>query len=161
MARVNPELITALRETALRLQDGAFFQWSNMGGCNCGHLAQTVTKLSKAEIHARALEKAGDWSQQSIDYCPDSGYPIDHVISSLLELGLNREDLAHLERLSDSRVLRRLPLGERDLTYTSREDSIRYMNAWADLLEEQYLAAIPAPVLVPAGNDAVDADTLA
>ncbi|MEM8964472.1 MAG: hypothetical protein AAGD38_23500, partial [Acidobacteriota bacterium] len=107
MARPHPDLIEALRSTARRLENGAEYRWTHMGSCNCGHLAQTVTKLSRAEIHRMALEKAGDWQRQVIDHCPTSGYPMDHVIAALLDLGLNREDLARLERLSSTEVLRR------------------------------------------------------
>ena len=31
-----------------------------MGSCNCGHLAQTVTRLTKAEIHTQALQRYGE-----------------------------------------------------------------------------------------------------
>ena len=41
----------ALRATADRLAaPDARYEWGHMGGCNCGHLAQTVTTLSRAEI---------------------------------------------------------------------------------------------------------------
>ena len=84
-----------------------------MGRCYCGLLAQTVTGLSAAEIHRRALEKASDWGEQACAYHPASGYPIDHVIQALLDLGVTRDDLWHLERLSDPDVLRRLLVGRR------------------------------------------------
>ena len=99
----------ALRATADRLAaPDARYEWGHMGGCNCGHLAQTVTTLSRAEIHRRAMERAGDWSQQVVDHCPTSGLAIDWVIDRLLELGLSRDDLVRLEKLDDRAVLRRL-----------------------------------------------------
>ncbi|MEL6185576.1 MAG: hypothetical protein AAFU79_13220 [Myxococcota bacterium] len=135
MAVPSRTLIDALRSTADRLGGGAKYNWTHMGACNCGHLAQTVTEFSAAEIHAIALEKAGDWHEQVIDHCPASGLPMDHLIHTLLELGLSRADLAHLERLSGAEVLRALPEGQRELDYRRRSHVVLYMRTLADVLE--------------------------
>ena len=140
MSEIDPRLIEALWTTAQRLSDGADYRWTHMGQCNCGQLAQTVTHLSKEELHRMALEKAGDWGEQALEFCPDSGLPMDHVISSMLELGLTRRDLHHLELLSDPDVLGRLPLGRRHLDKRRREDVVTYMRQWATLLEERRIA---------------------
>lgn len=137
MGSATHALIDALRSTAARLRAGAPYRWTHQGACNCGHLAQTVTRLSKAEIHRIALEKAGDWAAHAIDYCPGSGYPIDHVISSMLALGLTTEEIAHLERLSDPKVLARVPGGSRELDFRARDDVVLYMETWADLLSDE------------------------
>ena len=148
--RAHPDLIEALRRTAARLAAGAEYRWTHMGSCNCGHLAQTVTKLSQEEIHRRALERAGDWGEQAREYCPTSGYPIDHVIAALLDLGLTRGDLWHLERLSDPEVLRRLPAARRNLCCRERRDVVVYLRTWADLLEHEWLAGMDVPARVSA-----------
>lgn len=137
MTMAIPPLIHALRMTALRLDSGAPFRWTHMGACICGNLAQTVTHLSAAEIHRAALQKAGDWGEQAYDYCPASGLPMDHIMGTLLQLGLGPSDIRHLERLSDPTVLRRLPLEQRMLNRLDRGDVVVYLNAWADLLEER------------------------
>jgi hypothetical protein len=142
MAIPSRTLVDALRATADRLDGGARYNWTHMGACNCGHLAQTVTELSPAEIHAIALEKAGDWHQQVIDHCPASGLPMDHLIDALLELGLTRADLAHLERLSGPEVRARLSPAEPALDYRRRSHVVTYMRAFADLLEERLEAEI-------------------
>ncbi len=136
MARATIELVQALRATAVRLEGGAHFKWSHFGVCNCGHLAQTVTRLPPEVIQEAAFERAGDWGDQALEFCPLSGLPMDHIIGALLELGLDREDLRRLERLSDGDVLRRLPPERRALRKTVRDDAIAYMRAWADLLED-------------------------
>lgn len=136
MARPTRTLVDALRATALRLEQGSRFRWTHMGACNCGHLAQTVTARSRAEIHRIAVEKTGDWHDHAIEWCPASGYPIDHVIEEMLSIGLELSDVENLERLRDPAVLRRLPLSERRLDYRDRGDAIRYMRAWADQLED-------------------------
>ena len=61
MARPSGSLIHALRQTASRLAESESYQWGHMGQCNCGYLAQTITGLTAAEIHASALERQGDW----------------------------------------------------------------------------------------------------
>jgi hypothetical protein len=131
------ELRDALMGTAARLRGGATYQWTHMGACNCGHLAQTVTRVSRAELHAMALERVGDWSEQVVEYRPSSCLPIDHVISTMLAIGLTTEDLAHLERLTDPVVLARLPRDERHVDYRKRDDVVRYLETWAALLAHQ------------------------
>ena len=152
MATATPKLISALRTTAARLREGSNFQWGHMGSCICGHLAQTVTELSPAEIHRRAMERHGDWSQQSVEHCPTSGLAIDHVIDEMLALGLQIGDLRHLENLSDPRILARVPA--RWLRRQDRDHAVQYMEAWAELLEDELRAAPAiterrAPVLAP------------
>lgn len=152
MAKPSPELIAAIRRTANKLQKGSPYQWGHMGSCNCGHLAQEITQLSKKEIHARALRsRSGDWNEQLIDYCPTSGLPMDEVISEMLAAGLDRQDLMELEKLSNSLVLRSLPQHNRHLSHNRREHVILYLNSWADLLEEKWLALQPQPA-IPASS---------
>ena len=141
MARANPELISALRRTAQRLATDVSYQWGHMGMCNCGHLAQAITGLPGAEIHASALIREGDWEQQANDYCPTSGNIIDVVLAAMFDLGLTRADVRNLEKLADLEVLRR---AGRHLRFNNRDDVVRYMNAWADLLEQSCSTGTPA-----------------
>ncbi|EMR01661.1 hypothetical protein [Cesiribacter andamanensis] len=151
MAKAHPHLITALRRTADRLERGAPYQWGHMGSCNCGHLVQELTRLSKAEIHQRALQsRSGDWNEQLIDYCPTSGLPLDEVISELLAAGLDIDDLRQLERLSNPLILQRLPQQQRNLLHNRRQDVVAYLQAWAGLLEDEWLRHTPVPTLKPA-----------
>ncbi|MFC4872984.1 hypothetical protein [Negadavirga shengliensis] len=139
MAKANPVLIKALKKTVLKLKNGASYQWGHMGACNCGNLAQEISQLSKGDIHRYAMQGHGDWSEQLRDYCPTSGYPMDLLISKLLETGLDIDDLKHLERLSDPCVLALLPLGKRgNVKYNDRSDVIAYLECWIDLLEEDW-----------------------
>lgn len=109
-----------------------------MGACNCGHLAQTVTRLTAEDIRRYALERSGEWAEQGLEYCPTSGYPMDAILTSLFELGLDSADLGQLERLTNPEVVRRLPVELRTvLSYRERDHVIAYMRAFADLLEER------------------------
>lgn len=146
MAKPTLPVIQALRTTAQRLATQAPYQWGHMGSCNCGHLAQTVTRLTKAEIHARAMQRYGDWERQLIDYCPTSGLPIDQTIDEMLALGITRADLTHLERLADPFIRAAIPFERRDaLRHNQRDDVVLYLNTWADLLERDLLAGITLP----------------
>lgn len=133
MARPTTRLVFALRKTAARLRQGSQYKWSNFGHCNCGHLAQTITDLDARTIHEAAFSQSGDWGQQARDYCQASGLPIARVIREMLDVGLHVTDLEHIERLSHPDVLKALPEGRR-LHHTSREDTIFFMELWADLL---------------------------
>ena len=116
-----------------------------MGGCNCGNLAQELTKLNRDQIHRYAMQRYGDWNEQVEDYCSTSQMPIDLIINEMLNAGLMLEDLKHLEKLDDRQVLVRFPLEKRHLKHNVRDDVVAYMNAWADLLEEQILEKITLP----------------
>ena len=107
-----------------------------MGGCNCGHLAQELTTLTKDQIHQCAMQRDGDWNEQVGDYCPISQMPINLLINEILSVGLILKDLKHLERLDDRNVLIRFPLEKRFLSHNIREDVVSYIHAWASLLEE-------------------------
>jgi hypothetical protein len=149
MAKPSLTLITALRATAERLASGARYQWTHQGACNCGHLAQTLTRRSREEIHRIAVERAGDWGEHAIEYCPTSGYPIDHLLTEMLDAGLELSDVTSLERLDDRDVLRRLPDRGRAVDHRRREDVVAYLRAWADLLEEKLERHAPVIPLRP------------
>ena len=132
MARPSRHLIHALRETAARIAATDSYQWGHMGMCNCGFLAQTITGLTADEIHSSAMERHGDWEEQAELYCATSGLLIDHVLSAMMQLGLDEGDIRNLEKLSDLAVLRCLP---RHVRHNVRDDVVMYMTAWADLRE--------------------------
>lgn len=137
MATPSFALVQILRETADRLAGGAEYQWSHFGKCNCGHLAQTATRISPAEIHRTAHRKLSEWSEVPDDFCPQTGVLIDRVIDALFELGLTNTDLRHLEDLTDPEVLARLPGGQRYLLRNQRVNVILYLRTWAALLADQ------------------------
>ncbi len=147
MATITVELIQALRNTARTLGSTNSYQWGHMGLCNCGFLAQEVTSLTKQEIHTRAMQGHGDWSEQLNDYCPTSGMPMDDLISRLLTFGFTREELTNLEKLADPSVLQALPLNSRYLKHNSKSDAILYLETWANVLEEKLITSIQLPEL--------------
>lgn len=142
MAKASINIIQALRKTINNLDNGSSYQWGHMGSCNCGNLAQVITNLDKAEIHKSAMRRHGDWNEQLIDYCPTSGLPIDHIIDEMLAYGFTREDLAHLEKLSDPKILKHLPSDKKYLQQNSKIDVVLYLKTWANVLEDELLAQI-------------------
>ncbi len=163
MARPTARLVVALRETATGLRcPGAVYRWSHFAHCNCGHLAQTVTHLDPKAIQRAASFREGDWGQQArqhafelpdygdrpaldegawepdnVGACRVTGTPLDTVLDQMFELGLEPEDVEHLERLSDPEVRQRLGASTIDFLHYERDNVVRYLEAWAELLEEQ------------------------
>jgi hypothetical protein len=142
MAKASIELVIAIRNTIKNLKHADNYQWGHMGACNCGFLAQEITKFRKDEIHKRAMQGHGDWTEQLNDYCSDSGMPMEEVISLMLDAGLDIDDLKHLERLSDPKILRTLPSPHKVLRHNHKEDVILYYQAWAILLELDMISEV-------------------
>lgn len=146
MARASQALIAAIRRAAVKIENGTAYQWGHMGACNCGHLAQELTNLSKAQIHEYALRGQGDWTDQVAAFCPTGNMPMDLLISELIGAGLSLEDLINLERLKDPAVLKRIPPERRPtLRHNAKPDVALYLYTWADLLQEQLLARTSTP----------------
>lgn len=142
MAIPNQNLIAAIRRASIKLKKGSDYQWGHMGKCNCGHLAQELTQMTKDEIHQSAMLKCGDWTEQVLDYCPTSSFLMDHLISLMLDAGLDRSDLIHLEKLSSPLVLSQISPQRKPLYHNLREDVVIYMETWAEVLEEKLLKQI-------------------
>jgi len=142
MAKKNLSIVHALRRTAEALRQSSDYQWGHMGSCNCGYLAQQITKLKKNQIHSFAMQRYGDWSEQLNDYCPTSGLAMDDLISEMITFGFDTDDLKYLERLNDKQILDSLPADERALHFNVKNDVIKYMNAWASLIEGECVAEI-------------------
>lgn len=148
MAKASSAIIQILRKTAITIETSTRYQWGHMGACNCGFLAQEITQLTQAEIHRRALMRHGDWTEQLNDYCPINGLPFDDIISELLNVGFDSDDLKHLEKLSDPKIIRLLPPAERILLHNSKKDVVLYLRLWANLLEEELIENIRIPAHV-------------
>jgi len=150
MAKHTLHVIQALRSTASELINRSDYQWGHMGSCNCGFLAQQITRYRKNEIHAYAMQRCGDWSEQLNDYCPTSGLAMDDLITKMVAFGFSTDDLKHLERLSDRQVLSAIPREEQNLTHNVKDDVVRYLSVWADLLETRLIEDIQLPSMEPA-----------
>ncbi|MEZ4442097.1 MAG: hypothetical protein R3B72_23590 [Polyangiaceae bacterium] len=145
-------LVEALHTTVARLRAGAPYQWGHFGACNCGHLAQALTRRSPAEIHRAAIERAAtwalppvdDWGDAAVEHCPASGLPLDDILDEMLAAGLTLTDIRHLEELTDPRNLALLPDGQRHLRRHRRDHLLAYLQAWAARLEAELAVEVPA-----------------
>lgn len=145
MAHPNTRLIQALRQAAQNLRSGAPYAWGNHGACNCGHLLQVVTRLSKEAIIRHAQTAQGEWTEIAEDYCGVTNAPAYLLISELEKLGLTPTDIHYLEYLEDKAVLQSLPGGFRWLKRNVRKDVVLYFETFASLLEEKLLDTIVLP----------------
>lgn len=147
MAYPNLTLIGALRQAAKRLREGAHYAWGHHGACNCGHVLQVVTQLTKEEILQYAHTGLGEWTELAEDSCEVTTAPAYLLIGKLEAIGLTPTDIHCLEYLQDRAVLERLPGGFRWLQKNVRGDVILYFETFASLLEEQLLQHIPIPAV--------------
>ena len=143
-SKLEPVILN-LRAAAMRLQSENHYQWGHMGFCNCGYLAQEISSKQAHEIHSSALQKPGDWRDQLREYCPGSGLPMDEIIGIMETAGFSIQDLINLERLDDSRVLKRV--GRGTLSHNRKQDVVDYLNAWASICEEEWLESVELPKL--------------
>ncbi len=140
MAKHTLAIAETLRKTADLIRSSADYQWGHMGSCNCGFLAQEITGLTKNVIHQSAMERYGDWNEQLHDYCPTSGLRMDDIIARMLDFGFDTDDLKHLEKLSDPKILNRLSASDKYLVRHNKGDVIKYLIAWAEMIEEEVLS---------------------
>lgn len=141
MANPNRPLIKALRETAVKLREGATYAWGNHGACNCGNLLQVITPLSRQEIMSYAQTGIGEWTELASDYCGVTDAPVDLLLSKLIEVGLTPSDIHNLEYLDNRDVLENLPGGFRWLKRNERNDVIVYFETFADILEAKLMTS--------------------
>jgi hypothetical protein len=139
MVHINKELIQALCKASDNLRSGAFYAWGHHGACNCGHLLQAATRLSKEEILSYAHTGPGEWTEIAEEACAVTGAPVSLLLAKLEALGLTPTDIHQIEYLQNREVLNRLPGGFRWLKRNVREDVICYFETFANLLEEKLL----------------------
>jgi hypothetical protein len=142
MAHPNTALIEGLRKSAAGLVNGNYYAWGHHGACNCGHLLQATTKLTKEEIVAYAHTGIGEWTELAQETCAVTNAPVNLLLTKLQQLGLTPTDIHNIEYLEDRDVLNRLPGGFRWLKRNVREHVILYFETMAALLEEKLISNI-------------------
>jgi len=142
MAHPTIALIYGLRKAAAGLVNGNYYAWGHHGACNCGHLLQVTTQLSKEEIITYAHTGTGEWTELAQETCPVTDAPINLLLIKLQQLGLTHTDIHNIEYLEDREVLNRLPGGFRWLKRNVREHVVLYFDTMANVLEEKLLNEI-------------------
>jgi hypothetical protein len=139
MAHPTIALIEGLRKAAAGLVNGNYYAWGHHGACNCGHLLQATTQLSKEEIISYAHTGIGEWTELVQETCSVTNAPINLLLKKLEQLGLTSTDIHNIEYLEDREVLNRLPGGFRWLKRNVREHVVLYFDTMANWLEEKLL----------------------
>jgi hypothetical protein len=142
MAHPNTPLIEGLRTAAAGLVRGNYYAWGHHGACNCGHLLQATTELTKEEIVTYAHTGIGEWTELAQETCPVTDAPVNLLLTKLQQLGLTPTDIHNIEYLEDREVLNRLPGGFRWLKRNVREHVILYFETMAAMLEEKLISNI-------------------
>src|SRR6184192_2204342 len=101
MAHPTTELIEGLRKAAANLRQGSYYAWGHHGACNCGHLLQVTTPLSKEEILSYAHTGTGEWTELAEENCSVLNVPVTLLLSKLEQLGLTPTDIHNMEYLQD------------------------------------------------------------
>lgn len=125
------KLISALNVVIKALESGTvFYNWSEAESCNCGLVVQSLigssVKEFSQELNDRLMKNLRDFSEaRKIDYnptwcnlaalyCPLTGIPTNKIFKVLYESGLTREDIGHLEYLSDPEILQRAKIDTKE-----------------------------------------------
>jgi hypothetical protein len=140
------DLAVALEKASKELEASSTYQWGHMGSCNCGFLARQITGHSAEQIHSYSMQRSGDWADQLRDYCPTSNLPMDEVIYRMEKTGVSLADLGKLERLSEERILQRIPSHRKPLKYNSSSDAALYMKVWSEMIKEELLQEVELPL---------------
>ena len=91
------------------------------------------------------MHRSGDWADQLRDYCPTSKLPMDEVINRMEKSGIPITALSKLERLSDERILARVPTHRKPLKYNSSSDASFYIKVWSEIIKEELLNEVELP----------------
>ena len=84
MAHPTIALIEGLRKAAAGLVNGNYYAWGHHGACNCGHLLQATTQLTKEEIVTYAHTGTGEWTELAQETCSVSDAPINLLLKKAI-----------------------------------------------------------------------------
>lgn len=86
------------------------YDWQHAEQCNCGVVAQAILGITRAKLDKfLSCYDEFTWEGMVNEVCPITGRPTARIFAELHDAGLTRDDLIHLERLSDPKVLALLP----------------------------------------------------
>ncbi len=88
----------------------------------------------------------GAWEPEDFGRCETTDRRMSDILVQLLQAGLEKEDIANLERLADGEVRRRMGTNTIELQYSKRENVVAYLQAWAEMLEEQLTVSEALPL---------------
>ena len=130
-------VVTALRNNTIA------YNWIKQNTCNCGLVAQAITRTGNEELSRDYIQPIStplkekkkskfcpSWSDMVAEYCPLTGEPIAEVFKKLYEAGLTREDIGHLEYLSDPIILKKINIDTNSTTETYSKTETKEQGWW-------------------------------
>ena len=121
---------------ASEIQSKAMMQEGDWGKQANANVHQPRLSPPQPDFGDRPALDEGAWEPEDVGACQVSGASMDFVFYSLNRMGLKATDIKQLERLSDPEVRRRLGTENVYFPHHVRENVIRYLVEWADMLEE-------------------------
>ena len=141
-------------------------QSCNCGIIACALMGKSIVEMKALVLNMRSEVAGPNWKLMVRKFCPITGVPTNEVFKALVESGMSATDIIELEELSNKKVLRigklkdvykittkisepnliqrllgakpkKTKTKELQAHYTSKENAIKYMRAWADILEEE------------------------
>lgn len=167
MSTRKQKLIKALKLVINNLKnDTANYEWNHQSTCNCGLVAQAITNLSQHELaelsHSMFDEldkKYKDnksttisWQLAVKEYCPLTGEPLKDILKKLFQNGLTKEDMVHLEYMTNPAILKKSGIRVSKFPYfgkfvgsffpikdyhSKQQNLILYLQAWVSILENE------------------------
>jgi hypothetical protein len=161
---MNTKLRNALATVVRALEnDTVEYNWRNQGQCNCGLVIQALTDKGRKDVQemfSDGVEQADKYTNQEFDTtwknlakasCSVTGKPLTEVFQQLHDLGMNVEDMVHLEYLDNPAIYKESGIQlerpkvttnfwgkqkvQRDRWYDNKNNLIKYLKAWIRIID--------------------------
>lgn len=142
----SPQLITALRRAADRIEDpNTYYRWASSGNCNCGILARECLNISADTLKDYGINLAWTHMVEHLEEnaCSRTGIPYAPLFDALESFGLELKDFRHIELTDSHEVIARMGVKRYVGCFEEPRFVACYFRAQADMLEEQLTP--PAP----------------
>lgn len=130
-------LISKLKLAITALQDGTIrYDWYCHESCNCGVVAQALLGKNRVEIEEMfkpVLRGMSEYKESHEDavvnltwkdgvslFCPITGNSMYDIFNKLMEAGMSKADMAHLEYMDNPAILKRSGIETKE-KYTKKE----------------------------------------
>lgn len=154
--------LEAIKQTIYNLENDVYeYNWTNADTCNCGVVARTIMGGVRAN-------EAGFSNTPSIDHdltcfagwghCLTTNLPLPRVFQELKDAGFSHQDLIELENLSNKKVATAIGISPYEFPEkkywlsserTNKSWLIKYLKAWAEILEQDGQATEAKPIEPP------------
>lgn len=132
---MKTKLIDVLEKCIAALRAGSVgYNWHEQCSCNCGIVAQAITGkvhdkmkegyLNKGLVYLEVNKIRCTWSNLVKEYCPITGESLLEIFNLFYSYGISREDIVHLEYLSDKKILAKSGIDVNEKRYINQTFTI-------------------------------------